>query len=287
MDKNITDLISKDEFELELYEAAVHNLADLNNKLRFNNFAYAMRELSRHVLHRLAPSDRVLKCSWYKNLTQDADGITRMQRAIYATQGGLSDKFVRDTLNIDPSDAHKTLRDAINRLSQYTHVEKEVFDLSADTVDKLASEITHAFSGFAAVIRDCRSLIIEGLEEAIHENTVNEVLSDSLLAVDEIATHFSLEEVYVDSAEVTDITHDTIHLLARGNLGVILQWGSNSDIRRGEGAELDESFPFTCELTCTVSDDLLPEDLEVLEDSLMVDTREWYGADDRDAEYGG
>lgn len=287
MNKNITDLISKDKFELDLYEAAVHNLADSNNKLRFNNFAYAMRELSRHVLHRLAPSERVLKCSWYKNLTQDADGITRMQRAIYATQGGLSDKFVRDTLNIDPSDAHKSLRDAINRLSQYTHVEKEVFDLSADTVDKFAGEITHAFSGFAAVIRDCRSLIIEGLEEAIHESTVNEVLSDSLLAVDEIATHFSLEEVYVDSAEVTDITHDTIHLLARGNLGVILQWGSNSDIRRGEGAELDESFPFTCELTCTVSDDLLPEDLEVLEDSLMVDTREWYGADDGEVEYRG
>lgn len=285
MDKNITDLIRKDKFELDLYEAAVHNLADPNSKLRFNNFAYAMRELSRHALHRLAPSERVLKCSWYKNLTQDANGITRMQRAIYATQGGLSDKFVRDTLNVDPSDAHKSLRDAIDRLSRYTHVEKEVFDLSADTVDKLASEITNAFSGFAAVIRDCRSLIIEGLEEAIHESTVNEVLSDSLLAVDEIATHFSLEEVYVDSAEVTDITHDTIHLLARGNLGVTLQWGSNSDIRRGEGAELDESFPFTCELTCTVSDDLSSEDLEVLEDSLMVDTREWYGADDGEVEY--
>lgn len=286
MDENITELISKDQFELDLYEAAVHNLSDLSNKLRFNNFAYAMRELSRHVLHRLAPSEGVLKCSWYKNLTQNENGITRVQRAIYATQGGLSDKFVRDALNIDPSDAHRSLRDAIDRLSRFTHVEKEVFDLSADTVDKLSGEITSAFSGFAAVIQDCRSRIIEGLEEAIHESTVSEVLSDSLPAVDEIATHFSLEEVYVDSAEVTDITHDTIHLLARGTLGVTLQWGSNSDIRRGEGAELDESFPFTCALTCTINDDLSPEDLEVLEDSLMVDTREWYGAEDGEDEYG-
>lgn len=71
MDENITELISKDQFELDLYEAAVHNLSDLSNKLRFNNFAYAMRELSRHVLHRLAPSEGVLKCSWYKNLTQN------------------------------------------------------------------------------------------------------------------------------------------------------------------------------------------------------------------------
>ncbi|WP_414863271.1 hypothetical protein [Pseudomonas chlororaphis] len=44
----------------------MRNLEDKQNKLRFNNFAYAMRELARHVLKRLAPDDKVLKCAWYK-----------------------------------------------------------------------------------------------------------------------------------------------------------------------------------------------------------------------------
>jgi len=43
-------------FEQELYASAFQNLANLNNKLRFNNFAYAIRELIRHILNRLAPT---------------------------------------------------------------------------------------------------------------------------------------------------------------------------------------------------------------------------------------
>ena len=47
-------------FEQDLHASAFQNLADLNNKLRFNNFAYAIRELMRHVLNRLAPTESVI-----------------------------------------------------------------------------------------------------------------------------------------------------------------------------------------------------------------------------------
>ncbi len=38
-------------FEKELAHASIDNLFEVKNKLRFNNFAYSMRELSRHVLY--------------------------------------------------------------------------------------------------------------------------------------------------------------------------------------------------------------------------------------------
>jgi len=52
------DLISShlaDGFERDLFATALRNLADLENRLRFNNFAYTMRELMHRMLSRLAP----------------------------------------------------------------------------------------------------------------------------------------------------------------------------------------------------------------------------------------
>lgn len=41
------------QFEIDLLEALITNLKDKSNKLRLNNFAYSIRELSRHFLHSL------------------------------------------------------------------------------------------------------------------------------------------------------------------------------------------------------------------------------------------
>jgi len=77
-------------FETKLFEAALKNLDDRANPLRFNNFAYSVRETVRHVLKRLAHDHEVLRCQWYKNETGKQDGITRKQRAYFPVQGGLT-----------------------------------------------------------------------------------------------------------------------------------------------------------------------------------------------------
>ena len=50
------------------------------------------------------------------------------------------------------------------------------------------------------------------------------------------------------------------------------QWGSNSDVRRGDGAELEQSFPFRCEFQVPVDD---PWELDLAEPTFGVDTSEW------------
>jgi hypothetical protein len=91
--KEVIKEILESEFEKELFDAAMANLNDDSNKLRYNNFAYSIRELSRHFLHRLSPEDDVKSCQWFEILTETGN-LTRTQRIKYAIHGGLTDEIL-------------------------------------------------------------------------------------------------------------------------------------------------------------------------------------------------
>lgn len=271
MNETISNLLAEG-FERELYAAALQNLADCDNKLRMNNFAYAMRELMRHVLHRLAPTDSVVQCSWYSIETKAPMLVSRRQRACFAVQGGLSDDYVQDVLGLETASIHGALVRAIKGLSKLTHIEEEVFGLAEAEVAARARETEDAVAALCSAIQSCRQQIITALWEQIGATVVDESLRETLLAIDEIAAHHSIEEVYTHRIEITEITHDEIVFCATGSIATELQWGSNSDVRRGDGATLSKSFPFACNLWCPVDD---PTQIEVREDSLLVDTSSW------------
>lgn len=274
MDERILGLIGSTQFELELYEAALTNL-EHPGKLRFNNFAYAMRELAGHTLVRLAPDSEVMQCVWWKKKPEgEVHQVTRIERAVYATQGGLSNFYVTKRLGLDFAQRHTELRDAIKRLSDYTHVTPEVMGMSDEEIDRLVFETTEAVAGLMVCIQECRSAVADKLGDAITDAAIEQVLGESLDAVDELASHYYLEDIDVASHEVTKITADAVHFEARGSIGVTLQWGSNSDVRNGDGLEMPDSFSFTCELTCATPNPE-PETLELEENSLLVDTGDW------------
>ncbi len=269
-------------FERSLFVAAQKNLADKSNPLRLNNYSYAIRELTRHVLHRLAPDEYVINCPWYKNETDKEKGITRKQRAYYAVQGGLENSYVKNILGLEVEDIHSRLVRAINSLSKFTHIEPKVFDLPESDIDALVNETSESVYGFLATINDCRKMIIDSLWEHIDSSVIYETLRDTVLAIDELASHHFIDEVYTDTVEIYEINHESIKFRVYGSIGCELQWGSNSDLKRGDGAILPQSFPFVCELISPVS---APEEVESIEDSLGVDTGSWndkrYGQDER------
>jgi hypothetical protein len=269
-------------FERDLFVAAQKNLDDKSNPLRLNNYSYAMRELSRHVLHRLAPDGNVISCPWYKNEMNTENGITRKQRAHYAVQGGLDNSYVENTLGLEVEDIHSRLVKAINSLSKFTHIEPNVFGLPQADIETLTNETTEAVYVFLTTIRDCRKMIIDSLWSHIDSAVIDETLRETIMAIDELATHHFIDEVYMDKVEIYEINHEHIKFRAHGSIGCELQWGSNSDIRRGDGGVLPQSFPFACELISPVD---APEEIESIEDSLGVDTSSWtdvrYGQDEQ------
>lgn len=53
----------------------------------------------------------------------------------------------------------------------------------------------------------------------------------------------SYRAIYVNGVKVAAIGAEIIVYLVTGSVEVRLQWGSDSDLRRGDGAEAGQSFP--------------------------------------------
>ena len=157
-------------------------------------------------------------------------------------------------------------------MSKFTHIEPKVFDLPESEIDALVNETSESVFGFLVTIRDCRKIIIDSLWNHIDSAVIDEALRETILAIDELATHYHIDEVYTDKVEIYEINHESIKFRAYGSIGCELQWGSNSDLRRGEGAVLPQSFPFVCELISSVAE---PEEVVSIEDSLGVNTSSW------------
>jgi hypothetical protein len=129
--------------------------------------------------------------------------------------------------------------------------------------------------GFLGVMHDCRQAVLEPIAEALDSAAIDALLSETILDVDELASHHSVDEIYVGHVAVKTIGSDTITYHVTGSVGVTLQWGSNSDLRRGDGAELEQSFPFQCEFQVPVDD---PWELGLAEPIYGVDTSSWRDA---------
>jgi hypothetical protein len=260
------------DFERELFNGAMTSLGDVGNPLRFNNFAYATRELVRHILHRLAPDASVVQCSWYKNEMTDKEGVTRRQRVYYTVQGGLSDHYVEKELELDVEDLHQTLKSAIDSLNKYTHVEPSSIAL----IDaEVTTKVDCALAAVAALfdeIEHCRKALTDALVGHLDRAVVDEALSETIQAIDELSPHHFIEEVYTDEVSVLSIDHEQIYFVAVGTIACELQWGSNSDARNGDALIIPQTFPFRCELQSPVDE---PSQIAAVEESFGVDNSSW------------
>ena len=270
--KNLSALLSS-EFQNKLLSASLKSLEDTSNPLSFNSFCAGYRELVRHVLSDLAPDAEIKTCTWYVPDKTSRTGITRAHAITYVLQGGLPSDYVTDILEIDVLDEKKELIDAINKLNKYTHVNEGTFGIDATRASAEATLAVDALSSVLGLANQCRAQLARALEAQIHEEVVALAISETIGAIDELATHHCVDEIDVEEVTVTRVGSEFIHLRASGTIGVELQWGSNGDLRRGDGAVGNESFPFSCELQSHVE---CPAELEAIEDTLCVDTSSWW-----------
>ena len=276
LDEKIAALKPKatDEFSRSAIEGARRALADGDNPLRLNFFSTAMRILFEHMMDTLSPNDEVMRSSWFKP-ERESGKPTRWQRIIFAIQGGLPEAFVMQELKVYPFPLRKRLLEAIDELSKHVHGRENTVINDRDEQDAMAEITVAAVRAFLDAVSDSRSAVLEPIAEALDEAAIDALLSETLGEVDELASHYSLEEVYVDRVVVHTIGVDTITYRATGSVAVVLQWGSNSDVRRGDGAELEQSFPFHCDIELPLDD---PWNLDLAETTYGVDTREWRDA---------
>lgn len=264
--------LATDRFMGDALDSAAKVLRDDTNPLRLNLFAAAIRMLFEHVMGALAPDNEVESCDWYKPEAGQTKPVRR-QRIQYWLQGGLSDGFLLSELNIDPSPLRDRLLRAFNDLSKHVHGRSTTVLQSVSEQNAEAGAAIAAVRALLESYHDCRAALIEPLVQSLDEAAVDALISETILSVDELASHHSVDEVCCEHTEVMSIGAHFIHYKASGTVSVTLQFGSNSDMARGDGAELEEGFPFECEFEVPIDD---PRDLSNATVTSGVDTSSWF-----------
>jgi Predicted pPIWI-associating nuclease len=272
------------DFQRRLLTATMQSVQETSNPLRLNNFSASFRELFRHVLIDLAPEHEVRATSWFQADQINHGKTTRAQKISYVIHAGLDPVYVENELGVDISTERKALLDTIDRLSKFTHVNEESFASSPEDVMETTVAVCEALKSFLNCADEARKLLCRKIEERVHEDVVGVAISETILSIDEIATHHCIDEVDVHEIEITSMNHAEIEFTAFGSVDVELQWGSNSDVRNGAGAVGRDSYPLTCKF---ISNANAPEELVMVEDSLCVDTSSWWdGYYDEEVESG-
>ena len=255
---SINKTLIKTQFEQELCEAAFYNL-QTKSKLRFNNFAYSIRELSRHILHRLAPSNDVQRCSWYKP-TKNEKGvivITRADRINYAIYGGFDNNALSAMeLNGYIDNARKNLLASIDSLSKYTHINKDTFDISDSETSELVNNVIDSFNGFVDCMNDIRQQVVSRLDAEINHEILMATIYETYDDIDILSTHSSIENYCIDRIAVDYITSNEVALKVFGSANVRLQYGSDGDQRRGDGYITNIDVPYEVNVSADIKTSL-------------------------------
>lgn len=262
-------------FEQELFQSAIANVDDTSNKLRLNNFAYSMRELIRIVLERLAPDAEVVNAPWFvPNDENHPDKVTRTQRIKYAIQGWLSDDYVNNTLHIDHEDNDKELRKNIDELSKYTHVTKSTFNIEPVKITELALEVLYNVQIFLVTVAEARFRVQKATIDCIDEQMIEEFYCNIQDDIDILATHHEILAYIVTDITLISQDDECIAMDVKGRIQVRLQWGSNGDMRRGDGYETEIPFPFSSTLIASYKN---PEgDVHIVRRTIDINTDQFY-----------
>lgn len=256
-------------FERELFETALENFNDNDNKLRFNNFAYAIRELARIFLARLSPDKEIEKCKWYKNDSGKPGIVTRGERIKYTIQGGLHDDYVIDYLDIDIPSIKKQFITIIDLLNKYTHIEPTTFNINDVKAHEYKQQVLGTLLEFFSLIEESRNELISNLEAEIDDHVFSAAISETHSEIDEVASSHFINGVCVESHEIVNIDSEKIHIFVEGQFEATLEYGSKRD-----GCSLNHSFPFECKFTCKVES---PSEIFDSCQGLKVDNSTWYG----------
>jgi hypothetical protein len=262
-------------FQRELLDASIDNLKS-DNKLRFNNFAYSLRELSRHFLKSLAPDLSIEESIWFKNETKKQNVYSRGERIIYSIQGGLEDKFVeREIMSIkELNSVKKKVTDSIEILNKYTHINDKTFDLSDEMIMSNSELIMKSFIELTETIINTRKIILKSLEDKLSKKILEKAMWDISDEVDILATHHWMENVNIDKFHIIKLENRNILIQGMGSIEFLLQWGSNGDVGRGDGHQMNETFPFKATFTIHLSKKINDSEAELLK--YEIDTSRWY-----------
>ncbi|MQX40360.1 hypothetical protein GHK58_34000 [Sinorhizobium meliloti] len=239
-------------------------VGESENPIRGNLCAAALRELTGHVLHVMAPDQLVTACSWFV-LVPDTKGPTRKQRVTYIVQGALPADFVEKVLKLDLGKVARPLLRTIESLNRSTHVREETILDDDEDIRVLVDDTLDGLLNIYDAARICREEVHNALRMEVFDAVLDTLLSETLQELDELSTHTTVDGHEIGDYTINFADNEFIELAVDGTVYVELQYGSNSDVRKDMGAVLPDSYPYRA----TMKSRML-EPQHIIRDSVVV-----------------
>ena len=255
-------------FERELFDSSISYLDNKSDPLRINSFAYSARELLRNVLSRLSPDEEVINCDLWFKIETDNGKPTRKQRIQYAIHGGLPPEFVINELSFDISDYWKEIKDSIDHLNKYTHVNEETFNAPESVCNKVFTDVLSSLHTIFMQVKECRDEIKRILYGYIDTELIDSFVSNSFSELDILSSGTCIDYTTLEDYEIVKITPTYIEIEGNGELSATLNWGRGDDAASGSH-ECD--YEFSCRAPVHE-----PKKLTIQADDIAIDNSGWF-----------
>ncbi len=263
----------KSDFERRFFLASIANLERHDDPLRFNSFAYSLRELVRNIFALRAPDEKVMACSWFKPETDN--GLpTRQQRYIYCVQGGLSPDFVKNQLKFDPLAPWKGIKNSIDKLSKYTHVTESTFDICNEMCEEYAEDALESVLNIFYMASDAKAELIDHLQKEIDSELIGTCISNTMPDIDILSHSSYVEQTEVHESRIVSVDEREIVFEGNGTAYVSLNYGKGED-----SCEINDDYPFTFTGRSSV---LEPRKLQIPPENISIDVSSWFGDEPED-----
>ena len=228
------------------------------------------------MLYRMSPKEDMSLCNWYEE--PESGNPTRKQRIQYSIYGGMSEDLL-DEFGVDVLEMKTGIRKllkVIGKLSKYTHVNEDTFDLPDKEVGELSEDVLNTFKEYIDQIEDLKGTVIQRIEDVLIKNVTDKAIFQNYENVGSLAPHFSMNGAEVTGCRVLDIKSDKLILSVDGSIDVTLEYGSRQQRKENDGLDLEQHFDFETTANLTLDDDIsnLIESVEVA--PFGVNTDEWY-----------
>ena len=260
-----------------ILRGALKSYRDAGNSLRFVIAGTALRELLREFLAAVAPDEDVKNAPWFQADKTSKSGVTRRHRIDYAIFKNLTlDKFPK-TFSEQADEIASQLLKHIGELSALTHVTEDVLGKSYTDAAPLLASVMQQFILLVCAIKTSKILIKQDIAVDIQTHLDDIFTADFFDELDCLSSHTHLQGA--SDVAVGELTFDEewIEFSGTGSVDCDLQWGSDGDVKRGDGAESSASFPFKFSGKAPISD---PSQIEIKRESISVDTSSFYGSYD-------
>jgi len=207
----------------------------------------------------------------------------RNARLTYALIGGLTVKQVEKIAGIDVKPLIKEVIGAYGDLNKHVHGREDTIVRDLEEQDAIAYDVLVALAGLLEAQRDYRREIVDGIADGLQREAVEKFTTETVAEIDILATHHTVDWVGIDERHVVGITDTHVEYEITGSVGVTLLYGSGSDRRRGDGAEIEEEFPIAMGFRVPIE---APQNLGEAEITSEIDTSAWFGEDGDEVEDG-